>query len=254
MLPILFNYILNNNPCKVFPIRLHSTTECSRIKAMEDRIKSIIIDRVIRGIDKALGPKPDKPKPSYYDQQIERINKRLAELNELERQAQTIPEQSQTETPSESQGFRRDTALHHPLPSKEETITVLKRRLALELYKAELDLADKLKIFGKPCDCLDVKHNLEIQAVAEELIPKEPENPVYSEIIEWLRNNQEKITVDASASGLYDNEYPAMAAQFADFRKRVTGTLSKEYFLSAEDKERIKQRTQEVLERELGNK
>jgi len=112
------------------------------------------------------------------------------------------------------------------LPTNEQTTKMLKRRLAKELYKAELDLAAKLKIDGLPCDCLIVKHPLALEALAEEVIPKDPDNPVYSEIIQWIGDNESKVSIEGIMSGLYDNEYPKMAAQFNDFRKRVMGTAA----------------------------
>lgn len=117
----------------------------------------------------------------------------------------------------------------HPtisLPTTEETATELKRRLARELYKAELDLSGGLKIAGKPCDCLDHKHTLFLEAAAEELISQDPSNPVYSEIIQWVKDNQHKVTVEAIHGGVYKSEYPKMASQFKDFRKRVMGTAA----------------------------
>jgi hypothetical protein len=112
------------------------------------------------------------------------------------------------------------------LPTNEETRQVLRRRLAKELYRAELDLAGGLRIAGKPCDCLDSKHSLGLEATAEELIPNESDNPVYQEILVWLRDNHPKVTIEAISSGKYAEEYPQMAAQFRDFRKRIMGTTA----------------------------
>jgi hypothetical protein len=112
------------------------------------------------------------------------------------------------------------------LPTREETTAELKRRLAKELYRAELDLASKLRISGKPCDCLDSKHTLGMEAAAEELIPQEPNNPVYSEILQWIKNNHSKVSIEAIVSGQYDSEYPQMASEFKGFRKRIMGTTS----------------------------
>ena len=110
------------------------------------------------------------------------------------------------------------------LPTTEETRQVLRRRLAKELYRAELDLTGGLRIAGKPCDCLDSKHSLGLEAAAEELIPSEPDNPVYQEILVWLERSRPKLMIEAIGSGQYDEEYPQMAAQFKDFRKRIMGT------------------------------
>jgi len=110
------------------------------------------------------------------------------------------------------------------LPTSMETTRELKRRLGKELYRAELDLSAKLRIAGKPCDCLESKHTLLLEAAAEELISKEPDNPVYFEIIDWIKQNQAKVTIEAISIGKYDDEYPRMAAEFRDFRKRIMGT------------------------------
>jgi len=112
------------------------------------------------------------------------------------------------------------------LPTTEETRQVLRRRLAKELYRAELDLAGGLRIAGKPCDCLDSKHSLGLEAAAEELISSEPDNPVYQEILVWLKQNHPKVTIEAIASGQYKEEYPSMAGQFREFRKRIMGTAT----------------------------
>jgi hypothetical protein len=111
-----------------------------------------------------------------------------------------------------------------PLPTRDETTITLKRRLAKELYRAEQDLEENLLIAGKPCDCLDSKHTLGLEATAEELIPQEPENPVYLEILDWIKNNRPKVAREAIASGQFTKEYPQMAAKFKEFRKRVLGT------------------------------
>lgn len=123
----------------------------------------------------------------------------------------------------------RQNYLNRPkieLPTREETSRELKRRLARELYKAEMDLSGGLLIAGKPCDCLDVKHSLMLEAASEEMVSQEPSNSVYLEIIKWIKDNQHKVTVAAIESGQYKSEYPMMASQFKDFRKRVMGTAA----------------------------
>jgi len=109
------------------------------------------------------------------------------------------------------------------LPTTEETVVELKRRLGKELYRFELDLVDGCKIAGRACDCCGDKHNFGIEATAEELIPMD-RDPTYGEVISWLNANRGKMTVEASASGIYDAEYPEMARQIREFRKRVMGT------------------------------
>ena len=111
------------------------------------------------------------------------------------------------------------------LPTSAETTIELKRRLGRELYKAELDLAAGLKIAGKPCDCLSNKHTLFLEAVAGELIPQDPNNSVYQEIIDWIPRNAQKVTIEAIQHGRYASEYSHMANEFKNFRKRVMGTV-----------------------------
>ena len=110
------------------------------------------------------------------------------------------------------------------LPNRDQTTRELKRRLARELYKAELDLANGLMIAGRPCDCLSEKHTLQLDACAEELISQDPDNSVYQEIRQWIVNNQHKVTPEATMSGKYKKEYPHMALQFKEYRKRTLGT------------------------------
>jgi hypothetical protein len=112
------------------------------------------------------------------------------------------------------------------VPTTEETIAQVKRRLAKELYKLELDLANGLRTNGKPCDCLNDKHSLLFEAVAEELIPLDPHNPIYREILDWVTAALPKGTFEAISSGRYDAEYPLMASEMRDFRKRIMGTTT----------------------------
>lgn len=112
------------------------------------------------------------------------------------------------------------------LPTEAETTVELKKRLVKEIAKAEIDFTNKLKINGKACSCLEGKHNLIIEGAAEELMPKEPNNPVYDEIITWFQTNEPKMTVAASASGRYDSEYIKMAGELGSFRRRLTQEIA----------------------------
>ena len=143
--------------------------------------------------------------------------KKLQELRTILGGSMTQP-RAATPTPAAYEG--------PALPTGEETSGVLKRRLAKELYRAELDLSGGLRISGKPCDCLDTKHTLGLEATAEELIAQEPDNPVYTEIIQWIQTNRPKLTIASIVSGQFDGEYPRMAAQFKSFRKTIMGTTS----------------------------
>jgi hypothetical protein len=152
-----------------------------------------------------------------------RLAERKQEMQVVEEHPFTAPDIKVFDIPTVQPAPQRVPSV--ALPTHEETANELKRRLGRELYKAELDLAAGLKIAGKPCTCLESKHTLELEAGAEELIPEDPGNPVYREIISWIDDNQHKVTPEAIASGKYDTEYPKMAAEFRDFRKRVMGTV-----------------------------
>ena len=150
----------------------------------------------------------------------------------LEEFITSITSTKRTESPKEAPVLEKPTSTitrpptYPELPTKEETTVELKRRLAKEFYRAELDLSNKLRIAGKPCDCLESKHTLGLEAAAEELIAQEPGNPIYTEILQWIKNNRSKVTIEAIVSRQYDNEYPRMAAEFKDFRKRIMGTTA----------------------------
>ena len=135
--------------------------------------------------------------------------------------------------------FKEGTAGISPgaLPTTEETILHCKRRLATELYRFELDLVDKCKIMGKACDCCEKHPAIGFHAMAGELIPMEPRNTVYAEIMAWVDGNARRLTMEASASGQFDEEYPVMASQVREFRKRVMGTESVETLLSKQEKD-----------------
>lgn len=168
------------------------------------------------------------------DQKAELIKQGSKLAGDLVRTAMSRPRKAAKEEPTQAAAAPASTgqppaaaqAAPIPLPTAAETTAVLKRRLGQELYKAELDLASGLLIAGKPCDCLDNKHTLFLEATSEELISQDPGNPVYQEIIQWIRDNQHKVTIEAIASGAYKGEYPQMANLFKNFRKRVMGTAA----------------------------
>jgi len=110
------------------------------------------------------------------------------------------------------------------LPTTEETVTELKRRLGRELYRIELDLVAGGRIAGKPCDCLGSKHHFGIEATAEELIPMDT-SPIYPSIISWLKVHQNEFEVEEVAKRPPEH-YQALAPEVRRFRKEVLGTES----------------------------
>jgi len=108
------------------------------------------------------------------------------------------------------------------LPTTEQTVRELKRRLAKELYRMELDLQSGARIAGRPCDCLDAKHRFGLEATAEELMSYEA-NPIYGEIIAWL--NRHEVEFEPGEIAKHPPEYyHKLAPEVRRFRKEVMGT------------------------------
>jgi hypothetical protein len=82
------------------------------------------------------------------------INRPKKKVAEEEAEDITVSAQSYTSPVQPAAQPLKQSPPSIALPTSEETTTELKRRLARELYRAELDLAAGLKIAGKPCDCL----------------------------------------------------------------------------------------------------
>lgn len=175
-----------------------------------------------------LPANPLEPLREIVREGRERIEKAGSDIRSIaEELHSTIPDTTPTIQSTEKMPqIEPQSVSQYSLPTTEETTRELKRRLAKELYRAQLDLSAKLRIAGKPCDCLESKHTLGLEATAEELIASEPDNAVYFEILEWLKQNQPKLTIEAISTGKYDDEYPRMAAEFKGFRKRIMGTTT----------------------------
>lgn len=120
--------------------------------------------------------------------------------------------------PADSEGSRVATQM----PTTEETKQELKRRLAKELYRLELDLQGGGRIANKPCDCLSVKHHLGIEATAEELMSYE-KNPVYSEVISWLNEHESEFEPEEIGRRPPEH-YQGLAPEARRFRKEIMGT------------------------------
>jgi hypothetical protein len=143
------------------------------------------------------------------------------------RPSKYVPEAKEETTPSTAAtGTPPAVSSSIALPTSDETTVELRRRLAKELYRIEMDLAAGLLIAGKPCDCLSNKHSLGIEAMCEELISQDPGNAsVYQEVMGWFTKNSSKVNPAAILSGIYKAEYPHMANEFKVFRKRVMGSV-----------------------------
>ena len=120
--------------------------------------------------------------------------------------------------PQEAQG----APVSPSLPTTEETVRELRRRLAKELYRMEMDLQTGARFAGKPCDCLGKKHNLGVEATAEELMSYES-NPVYGKCVAWLRKHEAEFEPGEIARRPPEH-YRALAPEVRAFRKEVLGT------------------------------
>ncbi len=143
------------------------------------------------------------------------------------------PEPHRIELPAVPQQPKPDA------PTTAETVHELKRRLAKELYRVELDLQGGARIAKKPCDCLSrAKHTGGIEATAEELMSYE-NNPIYGQLIQWL-NDHEAVFEPSEIAKHPPSFYQAMTPEVRMFRKQVMGTESLESMLSAEDQKKLK--------------
>lgn len=132
------------------------------------------------------------------------------------------------------------------LANTDETLAELKRRLGKELYKLELDLQGGGRIAGKPCDCLSSKHDLGLEATAEELMSYD-KNPVYGQVIAWMK---ERATVFQPAEIVKHEPkfYQQMTPEVRAFRKTVMGTEKVQALLSSEEKQKAMSVFQKTLE------
>ncbi|MBA4358466.1 MAG: hypothetical protein C0405_12165, partial [Desulfovibrio sp.] len=112
-----------------------------------------------------------------------------------------------------------------------------------ELYRVEQDLQGGARIAGKPCDCLTAKHNLGLEATAEELMSYEA-NPVYGEIVQWFQAHQAEFEPQEIAKRP-PQHYQALAPQVREFRKTVMGTADRGALLTAEQMTRVRERVAE---------
>jgi hypothetical protein len=114
----------------------------------------------------------------------------------------------------------------------------------------ELDLISGGRIAGRPCDCLGKKHTLGLEATAEELMSYEKE-PVYSEIITWLRTHEAEF--EPTEIGKREPDYyRGLAPEVRNFRKKVMGTESLSAMLSPKQKEEVKERALAAINAKLG--
>lgn len=142
-----------------------------------------------------------------------------------------------------------ETAIPTEGLSTEETVKYQKREIGKLLLQMERHFSQRMRIAGIPCDCGASKHLLDMEALSEETIPMEPDNPLYSDLLIWIRQVGSKSTEQAAKSGQYDEEYPKMAEQARNFRKKLLGTLDAEaLFATVEEKEAVLSEAHKILD------
>ena len=156
--------------------------------------------------------------------EINRLETQLKELNGI---IEALPQRGQEEESVPAQA-KLSSTIQAPtptliLPSTAETLLELKRRLAKELYRIELDLQGGARIAGKPCDCLSRgKHLGGVEATAEELMSYEA-NPVYGRVVEWVSRHAAEFEPTEIARREPDY-YRGLTPEVRAFRKEVMGT------------------------------
>jgi len=126
---------------------------------------------------------------------------------------------TETTQPQERTGLRQVEGVAEVGVTTDETVKHQKREMAKEMLLLEAHLVQKCKIHGVACDCCQ-KHPLMLEALANETIGITGDNS-YREIANWAKEVAPIVTAEASASGQYDDQYPELARQLRDMRKKV---------------------------------
>lgn len=128
----------------------------------------------------------------------------------------------------------------------EETIAYQRRELGKELLLLEKHLQQGCKIGGKACDCCE-KHPIVIEGLALETMGMSPD-PVFGEVLSFAQRIAPITTEAASRSGVYTNQYPNLAMESREIRKRLTGTTDIRALLSPELESKVQESMQELME------
>ncbi len=130
------------------------------------------------------------------------------------------------------------------LPTTEETRDELRRRMGKELYRLELDLMGGGRIAGKPCDCLSAKHQLGLEATAEELLAFD-QRPVYGQVMTWLVRHSKEFE-PANIPSHPPEYYQGLIPEVRAFRKEVMGTEKLAALLTDEEKAELVKKVEEA--------
>ncbi len=125
---------------------------------------------------------------------------------------------------------RKQRAYNHGLVT-EEHVFLPARRVRQVPYEGKLynmsvlDDESYLTPQGSVHNCGMKTIGLGLLGDLEETIPLVENPDVYYRVIDWVNTVLPKSTQEASASGLYENEYPFFSHQAREFRKEIMGTL-----------------------------
>ena len=146
--------------------------------------------------------------------------KRLEELQEILTGAE--PKKATQQVAVEERAQRRV----HLEPRKsdvstEETVAYQNREIVKVMRTMAKHCTQKFRIYGKPCDCGQRRHILEIEDLAEDTVQMVDNPNVYYRIIEVGKELEPKVTLDAIGTGHYDDEYPKYARTYRDLCKQL---------------------------------
>ncbi|MBU1082766.1 MAG: hypothetical protein KKB59_20015 [Spirochaetes bacterium] len=105
--------------------------------------------------------------------------------------------------------------------STEETIAYENREIVKRLRLIADHCVQRFRIFGKPCDCGQFRHILEIEGLCEEAVQMVDNPDIYYSIIKIGKEIEPKVTLEAIGSGQYDEEYPKYARLYRDLCKQL---------------------------------
>lgn len=146
--------------------------------------------------------------------------KRLEELQDILTGAE--PKKSTEQVAVQEKSPRR---VHvEPMKSEvstEETVTYQNREIVKRLRLMADHCVQRFRIFGKPCDCGQSRHILEIEGLCEEVVQMVDNPDIYYRIIELGKELEPKVSLMAIGSGQYDDEYPKYAKKYRDLCKQL---------------------------------
>ncbi len=114
------------------------------------------------------------------------------------------------------------------IASTKDTVVDNNREIGKWLNAMEIHSVQKFRKRGKPCDCGQFRHIPGIEGLCEETIAMVDNPDIYYRIITLGKELEPKVTLEAIASGKYDNEFPQYAVKYRNLRKELLGSLKPE--------------------------